>query len=81
MPASTLRPKRQVTLPKAIREQLGLHEGDRVEFRVTGTGQVVVEAATVDLRELRGTLRRAGRRVSVEEMEAAVRRAGSKGCR
>jgi antitoxin PrlF len=78
MPASTLTSKGQLTLPKAIREQLGLHEGDRVEFRVTGTGQVVVEAATVDLRELRGTLKQAGRHVSVEEMEEAVRNAGTR---
>ena len=49
-----------------------------MEFRVTDTGQVVVEAAPMDLRELRGTLKRASRRVSVEEMEEAVRRAGTR---
>ena len=78
MPTSTLTSKGQLTVPKAIRDRLGLHEGDRVEFRVTGEGQVVVEAGTVDLRDLRGTLKGEGRRVSVEEMEEAVRTAGTR---
>jgi AbrB family looped-hinge helix DNA binding protein len=78
MPTSTLTSKGQLTVPKAIRDRLGLHEGDRVEFRVTGEGQVVVEAGTVDLRDLRGALKGEGRRVSVEEMEEAVRTAGTR---
>jgi AbrB family looped-hinge helix DNA binding protein len=78
MPTSTLTSKGQLTVPKAIRDRLGLHEGDRVEFRVTGEGQVVVEVGTVDLRDLRGALKREGRSVSVEEMEEAVRTAGTR---
>ncbi len=78
MPSSTLTSKGQVTVPKAIRDRLGLHEGDRVAFRVTSAGEVVVEAATLDLRDLRGVLRSPGRRVSVEEMEEAVRKAGTR---
>jgi hypothetical protein len=49
-----------------------------VEFTVTGEGRVVVDAATVDLRDLRGVLKRRGRRVTVEEMEEAVRKAGTR---
>ncbi len=78
MAASTLTSKGQLTMPKAIRERLGLREGDRVEFRVTENGQVLVEAVTVDLRELRGALKTQGRPVSVEEMEEAVRSAGTR---
>lgn len=78
MPASTLTSKGQLTLPKAIRDRLNLHEGDRVEFRVTATGEILVEAATVDLRDLRGSLRREGPAVSIEEMEEAVRTAGTR---
>ncbi len=78
MPSSTLTSKGQLTVPKAIRDRLGLHEGDRVAFRVTRAGEVVVEAATVDLRDLRGVLRSPARRVSVEEMEDAVRKAGTR---
>ncbi|HUP25548.1 MAG TPA: AbrB/MazE/SpoVT family DNA-binding domain-containing protein [Thermoanaerobaculia bacterium] len=49
--------KGQLTVPKAIRDRLGLCEGHRVEFRVTGEGQVVVEAGTLDLWDLRGPLK------------------------
>lgn len=78
MPTATLTTKGQLTLPKAIRERLGLHSGDRVEFRVTAEGDILVEAATVDLRDLRGVLKWDGPPVSVQEMEAAVRRAGTR---
>jgi AbrB family looped-hinge helix DNA binding protein len=78
MAASTLTSKGQVTVPKSIRELLGLHTGDRVEFRVTPRGRVVVEAATLDLRDLRGVLKEEGRHATVEEMKEAVRRAGTR---
>ncbi|HEX2252064.1 MAG TPA: type II toxin-antitoxin system PrlF family antitoxin [Thermoanaerobaculia bacterium] len=77
MPVSTVTIKGQVTVPKPIRERLGLRSGDRIEFRVNPTGEVVVEAATVDLRDLRGALK-ADRRVTVEEMKEVVRRAGTR---
>jgi len=35
--------KGQVTLPKRIREHLGLKPGDRVEFAIRSDGAVVVE--------------------------------------
>lgn len=78
MPASTLTSKGQLTVPKSIRDRLGLHEGDRVEFRVTEDGEVVVEVATMDLLDLRGALKSRGCRVTVEEMEEAVRKAGTR---
>lgn len=78
MPASRLTKKGQLTVPKAIRDRLGLQAGDRVELRVTGEGQVVLEPAKVDLRDLRGVLKRPARRVTVAEMEGAVRKAGTR---
>ncbi len=77
MPNSTLTSKGQLTLPKAIRERLNVRPGDRVEFRVNRKGQVLVEAATVDLLTLRGRLK-ARRRLSVEEMDKAIRRAAAR---
>jgi antitoxin PrlF len=46
--------KGQITLPKAVRDALGLHEGDRVLFRVEG-GYAVL-ARTADLLELAGVV-------------------------
>lgn len=47
--------KGQVTIPKAVREALGVHEGDSLVFRVEGDHAVV--AATRDLLDLAGAVR------------------------
>jgi antitoxin PrlF len=52
--AARLTSKGQVTLPKSIREALGLQEGDRVVFRVEGSYAVL--ARTPDLLELAGAV-------------------------
>lgn len=52
--AARLTSKGQITLPKAIRDALGLHEGDQVVFRLEG--QRAVLARTADLLELAGAV-------------------------
>jgi AbrB family looped-hinge helix DNA binding protein len=46
--------KGQVTVPRAVREALSLHEGDRVVFRVEGRRAVL--ARTPDLLTLAGSI-------------------------
>jgi len=41
MPISTITAKGQVTIPKAIRERLGLNEGDKLEFSIDDAGSIV----------------------------------------
>lgn len=41
--ATNLTSKGQVTIPKAIRDLLGIEPGNAVNFRIDQTGQVVVE--------------------------------------
>ena len=78
MPSATMTSKGQITLPKAIRDLLRLSTGDRVDFIVRDDGTVVLRPATVDVRELRGLLHRPGLvPLSVEEMNAVVRRRGA----
>ncbi len=78
--SAKLTSKGQITLPKEIRERLGLRTGDRVRFRETGEGTIVVEGVTAELLDLFGALTPPGRRhVSVEEMNAAIRRSGARG--
>lgn len=43
--ATTLTSKGQVTIPKRVREHLGLKPGSAVEFRLDEDGRVVVAAA------------------------------------
>ncbi len=78
MPSATLTSKGQLTLPKAIRDLLHLGAGDRVDFIVKDDGTVQLRPATVEVRELSGLLHRKGvRPLSVEEMNAIIRRRGA----
>jgi antitoxin PrlF len=53
--AAKITSKGQVTVPKAVREALGIKEGDEVVFRVEGKRAVL--ARTPDLISLAGTIR------------------------
>ncbi len=79
MPSTTLTSKGQVTIPKAVRDELGLREGDRVAFRVLEDGTVVVEPETVDLSDLKGTLKPKRKGVSLTDMDKAIRAEAVKG--
>ena len=79
MPSSTVTSKGQVTVPKMVRETLGLQAGDRLSFLIHDDGSVTVEAETVDLASLRGALKAKGRHVSLEAMDEAVRRSAARG--
>jgi antitoxin PrlF len=73
MPTATLTSKGQLTLPKLIRDRLRVRPGDAVDFVVTESGDIQVRAGHVDARELRGLLKRPGRKaVSVDAMDAAL---------
>ncbi len=73
MPASTITTKGQVTIPKPIRDAMGVSPGDRVRFTRRADGVVVIEPETVDLRSLKGLFRdRVGEPVSLEDMERAI---------
>jgi len=74
VPVSTITSKGQTTIPGEIRRHLKLKTGDRVEFIVERDGKVVLVPATVDVRELKGLLAPAPRRVSLDEMEVAIRK-------
>ena len=76
MAAATVTSKGQITIPKEVRERLGLEPGDRVVFVVQSDRDVVLKPAKTDVRELRGMLYRKGRRPrSVEEMDDGIVRA------
>jgi len=78
MPTSTLTTRGQTTVPKPIREALGLQPGDRVEFILDGD-QVVLRRAGADLSALDGMLDRSEREpISIEQMNEAIRGATSK---
>jgi len=68
---SAITTKGQATIPKAIREHLGLKSGDRVKFFIHPDGSVVLlpkRSASV----LRGIVKPRRRRASIEEMKEAA---------
>jgi len=69
---SALTVKGQATIPKAIRDHLGLGPGDRVKFFVHADGSVVL-LPKLPAAALRGMVRRRGRRaVTLAEMNRAA---------
>jgi AbrB family looped-hinge helix DNA binding protein len=78
MPTATVTTKGQITIPKEVRDAMGIEAGDRVEFVAEGKGVYKVVAATKDVRHLKGLVPKAAKPVSVEEMNRAVVRAPSR---
>ena len=74
MISSTITSKGQTTIPLEIRQYLQLKPGDRLQFVVDADGRVVLLPAAVDVRELYGLLAPAPRRVSLAQMDAAIRK-------
>jgi AbrB family looped-hinge helix DNA binding protein len=72
MPSATVTSKGQITIPKAIRDALGLSPGDRVAFRIRKDGVVDFEPETVDIMDLFGALKPSRRGVSIDDMKRAV---------
>lgn len=77
MSTSTLTSKGQVTIPKEVRDRLGLREGDRLVFKFDEHGNLLVRPETRNpLGRLPGLLSHLARErpVTIEEMEEAVKK-------
>lgn len=78
MPRATLTSKGQITIPKEVREALGVEAGDRLEFVEQERGVYKVIAATRDVRALKGLVPKPPRPVSIDDMKASIRKAQSR---
>ena len=76
MAISTLTSKGQITIPRAVRERLGIRQGDRLEFALDGERVVLQPAGVAPVSRVAGALGhlRGRRPVSAEAMRSAVRR-------
>lgn len=78
--AAKVTSKGQVTVPKVVRDALGIKEGDEIVFRVEGTRAVL--ARTPDFLELAGTVKvpAAKRNIAWDDVLARTRaaRAGTR---
>lgn len=69
MAETTLTSKGQVTVPREIRDRLGLMSGDKLAFTLLSDGTVIVRAKTRRLLDLAGTLTRPNQpHVTIEQM-------------
>jgi antitoxin PrlF len=77
MPNATLTSKGQITIPKEIRKALGLETGDRISIRIVNADTAEMKPEKVDLLSLCGILKPKIRGITLQEMEAAIHKAGS----
>ena len=73
MATATMTSKGQITVPKSVREALGVGAGDRLDFVRLDDGTFAMVPATVPLRSLKGLLASKREPVSLEAMDAAIR--------
>jgi antitoxin PrlF len=69
--------KGQITIPIEVRQRLGIDAGDRIEFVEMAGGEFAIKPAVVDVRSLRGMLKKPAHPVSTERMREEIRRRGS----
>ncbi len=77
MSTATLTSKGQITIPASVREALDLSAGDRVEFVEVAPRRYELIPATRSVTELKGMFGKARKRVSIDEMNAAIAARGS----
>lgn len=66
---ATLTSKGQTTIPKEIRDSLGMKAGDRMSFTLMADSTVVMRVKSKSITELAGMLHKKGRKpVSIEQM-------------
>ena len=74
MALATITSKGQVTIPKEVRDSLGLGFGDKIEIIITEDGAALMRPISKKVDDIFGKLHKSGRKaVSVEEMNQAIR--------
>jgi antitoxin PrlF len=62
----------QATIPKEVRDHLGLKPGDHLRFGIQADGRVVLESEKFPVQRLKGILPKPERPVTLEEMDEAI---------
>ena len=71
MAEATITSKGQVTIPSEVRRELGLRQGDRLDFVVMGDGTIRIRPKTRRLTDLIGILS-TDRTATLEEIDSAI---------
>jgi len=79
MAESKITTKGQCVVPKKIRDYMQLNPGDKIDFVIREDGEVYVRPVILDVRELKGQLKKPDQKpVSLKDMEKAVRKRAGK---
>jgi AbrB family looped-hinge helix DNA binding protein len=73
----TLTSKGQTTIPRSIRQYLGLHTGDKIEFLIEESGRVILTPLTTDVREVKSMLPKSKKSVSIKQMNKVIAKRGA----
>jgi AbrB family looped-hinge helix DNA binding protein len=74
MSQATLTSKGQITIPIAVRKQLELKAGDRIDFILNDSGEAVLRRVSRSTDEVKGMLAHRGHAPkTIEQMDEAVR--------
>lgn len=68
---ATMSTKGQVTIPKRVRTELGLHSGSRISFLVIGN-RAEITPVTTPITALKGILPKPKKSLSLSEIEGAI---------
>lgn len=75
MTTAKITSKGQVTVPKQVRDELGLTPGSQVTFTRTDDGDYVLSRRPRSIHDLRGRLEVTGRRPrTIDEMQSGIER-------
>ncbi|CAN1514915.1 AbrB Regulators of stationary/sporulation gene expression [Burkholderiaceae bacterium] len=77
MSTATLTSKGQITIPIAVRNELQLDTGDRVEFVQIAPGRFELIANTSDVTELKGLFGIPKKTISIKAMNQAIAKRGA----
>jgi antitoxin PrlF len=72
---ATMTSKGQLTLPREIRERLGVRTGGKLRFAIEDGNRVTVSARRSSIQDSFGMLGKPPRSATLEEMDEAIRRA------
>jgi AbrB family looped-hinge helix DNA binding protein len=72
MVVATMTSKGQITVPKEVREALGLKAGSKVSFVRDESGGYVMRAKTGSIKDLYGMLKWDGPAKTIEEMDEGI---------
>jgi len=72
MPTTKLTMKCQTTVPRPVREQIGVGPGSEIEWLQLPDGRYTIQARTQSVKRLKGAVEWHGPTVTIEQMNADI---------